>query len=506
MTEPEELPATVVGSPSDLESKSLRQQKRSRLNGAGRQYERSIEPLCHLGQLAQGRLNEARRQGRLRLLRLRGPTLSLGFVCLGASFALMITQKGRFSMWYFVGALGARVSTPICLLSLLPTDSRCIPASLILFVCPMTTLYMLARGMAVYQSFTMAVSGSCVVESTVETHVVPCWYIIWHGFENAFMVAWCALLVVYAWWSVFHKVFADLLCSAWWLFGMHLAVITTVDLGNAIISTSAGFPSQAIGYSVVSLGGGVVCFFTFQQQLIRRLQSWLLSRGEAATTAAGISYMLAGRDVDEVLESARNNFVYVTADRLTPVDMANSTPDPALAVLTEKGMLGDVDAFISHSWHDNAEKKWKALQGWVAEFKRQKGREPRLWIDKYSIDQKHIDESLACLPVYLVGCKQLVVLCGSTYLQRLWCMVELFVFLEMGGQRSNLELIPFQTDDRKSVQAAVAQFDVKNAKCFKDRDTTRLQCVLESSGCDRINNLISEIFTNKGSESGWAKE
>jgi len=502
MTEPAQLPATVLGSPVDLQAKSLRQQKRSRINGAGRQYERSIEPLCPLGQLAQGRLNEARRQGRLRLLRLRGPTLSLGFVCLGASFALMITQKGRFSMWYFVGALGARASTPILLLSLLPTDHRCIPLSLILFVCPMTTLYMLARGMAVVQSFTMVESGSCSVES----HIVPCWYIIWHGIENAFMVAWCALLVVYSWYCVFHKQFSDLLHTAWWLFGLHLAVITTVDVVNTIVSTSAGYASQAIGYLVVSLGGGLVCILTFQQKLICRLQSWLLSRGEAATTAAGISYMLAGRNVDEVLEIARKNFVYVTADRLTAADMANCIPDPALAVLTEQGMLGDVDAFISHSWHDDPAKKWKALQEWRAEFKRQKGREPRLWIDKYSIDQKCIDESLACLPVYLVGCKQLVILCGRTYLQRLWCMVELFVFLEMGGQQSNLELIPFQTDHKKSVQAAVAQFDVRNAKCYKDQDTKRLQTVLESSGCDRINDLISAIFTNKGRVTGWAKE
>ena len=61
------------------------------------------------------------------------------------------------------------------------------------------------------------------------------------------------------------------------------------------------------------------------------------------------------------------------------------------------------------------------------------GREPTLWIDKYSIDQSNIENSLAALPVYLAGCSRLVILSGATYLQRLWCIIEMFVFMEMGG-------------------------------------------------------------------------
>ena len=145
-----------------------------------------------------------------------------------------------------------------------------------------------------------------------------------------------------------------------------------------------------------------------------------MSRGEAAAAAAGVAELLGGRLPDEVLAAARQSFLYVTADKLIQEDMAQSTPDATLHNLAQPGHLGNVDAFVSHSWQDNAEQKWVALQEWREEFKSQHhGREPKLWIDKYCIDQNNIEDSLACLPVFLAGCKKLLVLCGETYLQRL---------------------------------------------------------------------------------------
>merc|ERR1712060_850989 len=98
------------------------------------------------------------------------------------------------------------------------------------------------------------------------------------------------------------------------------------------------------------------------------------------------------------------------------------------------------------------------------------------------IDQNNIDDSLACLPVYLSGCNRFLVLCGKTYLQRLWCLVEIFVFLEMGGDSFNLDVALLDTGgtcrsvfapDRSncahafSVDVAVESFDPKEAKCSK---------------------------------------
>ena len=43
-------------------------------------------------------------------------------------------------------------------------------------------------------------------------------------------------------------------------------------------------------------------------------------------------------------------------------------------------------------------------------------------------DQSNIQQSLACLPVFLAGCQMLLVVAGPTYCSRLWCVMELFAF------------------------------------------------------------------------------
>ena len=51
-------------------------------------------------------------------------------------------------------------------------------------------------------------------------------------------------------------------------------------------------------------------------------------------------------------------------------------PDPELYFASEAAVLGDVDVFLSHSWHDSAQLKWDALQAWRAKFFKNHGREP----------------------------------------------------------------------------------------------------------------------------------
>merc|ERR1712176_1440115 len=111
--------------------------------------------------------------------------------------------------------------------------------------------------------------------------------------------------------------------------------------------------------------------------------------------------------------------------------MAYNTPNPELRALAEPAQLGEVDVFLSHSWHDDSEAKWKSIQFWRKAFKERNDREPKFWIDKYCIDQDQITDSLSCLPVWLAGCKHVVAFVGPTYLERLWCVMEIFVFVEM---------------------------------------------------------------------------
>ena len=46
-------------------------------------------------------------------------------------------------------------------------------------------------------------------------------------------------------------------------------------------------------------------------------------------------------------------------------------------------------------------------------------------------DQNNIEQSLACLPVFLAGCQKLLIVAGPTYTSRLWCVMEIFTFLHI---------------------------------------------------------------------------
>jgi hypothetical protein len=59
-------------------------------------------------------------------------------------------------------------------------------------------------------------------------------------------------------------------------------------------------------------------------------------------------------------------------------------------------------------------------------------REPTLWLDKACLEQSKLDEQLALLPVYAAACSRFVVLLTPTYLQRLWCVAELFTWMHVG--------------------------------------------------------------------------
>eukprot|EP00913_Durusdinium_trenchii_P018522 g17404.t1 len=88
-----------------------------------------------------------------------------------------------------------------------------------------------------------------------------------------------------------------------------------------------------------------------------------------------------------------------------------------------------IDFFVSHSWSDSPERKWKALQIVVQRFYEQKGRYPTMWVDKFCIDQRDLADGLRVLPVNVMSCRKMLCLCGKTYPTRLWCAWELCVLL-----------------------------------------------------------------------------
>merc|ERR1712113_546032 len=123
--------------------------------------------------------------------------------------------------------------------------------------------------------------------------------------------------------------------------------------------------------------------------------------------------------------------------------------------------------------------KWAALQQWREDFIAQHNREPQLWLDKCCIDQTDIMTDLRCLPVFLSKCDKLLILCGKTYLSRLWCVVELFTFVHMGGKATNIEFVPVLRGDAgddgmTGLRQIFNDFDAEQCQCLHPNDKERM--------------------------------
>eukprot|EP00931_Biecheleriopsis_adriatica_P020423 TRINITY_DN13653_c0_g1_i2.p2 TRINITY_DN13653_c0_g1~~TRINITY_DN13653_c0_g1_i2.p2 ORF type:complete len:290 (+),score=34.47 TRINITY_DN13653_c0_g1_i2:805-1674(+) len=227
-----------------------------------------------------------------------------------------------------------------------------------------------------------------------------------------------------------------------------------------------------------------------------RAQSWLGSRGESATAAAGVAAILGNMDPHDLIRSAQERFQSVTLDHLPLHYFGNNTP--LTASIATPALLGCVDAFVSHSWSDNSGSKEESLEQWARQFRADHGREPTLFIDKYCIDQTDIARSLSCLPIFVAGCNKFLVLFGNTYLQRLWCIVEVFIFLELGRSLDDLVICFIGDSDvaKAELMEAVASFAPNEAKCSFAKDTERLQKVLEagSQGLEGLKSFVQASF------------
>lgn len=224
-----------------------------------------------------------------------------------------------------------------------------------------------------------------------------------------------------------------------------------------------------------------------------------------AGKAAGIAALVGKSDPARTLQLARRNFRGVHFSDLVQ-ESFDSSADSGLHEKSTRYRLGEIDAFLSHSWHDDPVAKWQALLRWAHEFEAKYRRTPSLWLDKASIDQQDIAAQLACLPVWLAGCKSLLICAGPTFVQRLWCVIEVFTFLRLGSGYDHLILLPIECDQDGGREAAELQvfegfrtFDVRRAMCFHEAERQHLLSVVESGFGDLevFNSMVRHLFTNR---------
>jgi hypothetical protein len=118
--------------------------------------------------------------------------------------------------------------------------------------------------------------------------------------------------------------------------------------------------------------------------------------------------------------------------------------------------------------------------------------EKLIWLDKACIDQSDISANLSALPVFLSGCRELLVLAGASYPTRLWCTIEIFTYLRVGGGRDSIRMYELSTD----VRSALARFRTSRARCSVAKDRQHLLAVIEAGFGDfePFDRLVRSLF------------
>lgn len=209
--------------------------------------------------------------------------------------------------------------------------------------------------------------------------------------------------------------------------------------------------------------------------------------------------MIGACDINVALKKAESQFRIIDCDMLQKHDLSDNQPSLHLFELSRPASLGSCDAFVSHSWRDDADAKWDALQSWKQAFSSRFGRSPSVWLDKACINQQDIEANLRSLPIFLSGCETLLILCGTTYLSRLWCILELFTFVHMGGKPCDIDCVLLVGPDQSDITAIGNQcknFDASGCDCSVPADKETILNIIHTAfgTIDLFNDSVRRIM------------
>jgi len=351
---------------------------------------------------------------------------------------------------------------------------------------------------------------AAVALSFEDVQCKSCWRHGWQPVPGTYCKARIVLLV---WYVAQHVVLALSAFgpTCWSLRRNHIlwrcfSLYAVLDIMGDIASIAiyAYYRSQ-LSYQIWSLLASMIMLSVAWTPLFREsLSRWvrrLFEAQSAKASAAGIGGLISGCAPREVISLASGRFRSVLISDLSLLMLADNSPNPAFFDLSSLVRSGQCDAFVSHSWQDDPASKWAALQDWCVSHSVRTHQEPRLWIDKVCIDQSKIEIDLRCLPVFLSGCRYLVVLCGPSYLTRLWCLLELFTFMHVGGSSKRIHISPLlrqghEEEDVALISESIKDFDAKRCACSSVLDREKILSVIETAcgGVDAFTKAIKEIM------------
>ncbi|KAG8466705.1 hypothetical protein KFE25_008084 [Diacronema lutheri] len=458
---------------------------------------------------AREQLEVAHALGRRRRYLLQAPAFALGaaLIALGATVFVVFWTRDEQGIKLSLGAIGILV----ILLVLQPADSSAVMCASLLYC----TLATFATGWASLAAHTLLARVSAYRHTSAPPRIPL-------AARAALVAEVCALLVAavvcaasilpvarHCWARVPSRVQIDRLWQSCACASAALAFVCATQL--AVASAMAIWVH--VGISLANtLILGLVALIARSPTLRMLAHARIASRGEQVASAAVLASLIGSRSPEQAAALARQSFRYIRLDLLTREHVASSSSADAdgLYSLSQPAHFGEVDVFISHSWSDDADDKWRELQEWGAEFAAQHSRPARVWFDRACIDQRAmradnaLEEVLAQLPLFLAGSRALLVLCGQTWRLRLWCQLEVFLFAHMHGEAGGhgtivLRLLGAGGPERAAIGASLAEFRSHAAVCSSEEHRRLLLATIADGfgGLDAFDVAMRKILSDK---------
>ena len=137
-----------------------------------------------------------------------------------------------------------------------------------------------------------------------------------------------------------------------------------------------------------------------------------------------------------------------------------------------------------------------AVSRCAQQFEDWQGSQPSLWLDCICVDAAYQEESLVCLPIYMQACRGVLVLCGPTFFERLWCVWELYTAFAFSDGSPSLVIAMVQHPGESpsapegqqgservgaELRARLNGFMLANAHCANPNEEKRLRNAISAA-------------------------
>ena len=100
------------------------------------------------------------------------------------------------------------------------------------------------------------------------------------------------------------------------------------------------------------------------------------------------------------------------------------------------------------------------------------------------------------LPINVMACKKMLVLCGPSYPSRLWCAWELcthFSFMRQEQALARVVLLPLNQDPDCDVSYSLLKFDVNEARCYDPNEEAKIRSCIQANGAEGFNMCVRQL-------------